>query len=182
MYPLERSTHISLIFPAAGNSVSIVLSVSGRHPLVLPHGICAYSLMFLECIIFNQLPKGHLSETGRHAKGINVIVPLLFQLHRRIAKRNGGAVKEKNASEHGRKRTGESGDIDVHKVLRMMRLVSVIVIAGGDAVGQEVENVAKLGHGPQAHAAPNQVMKMSGWKNLRPLAPLSPLFPLLCRP
>lgn len=91
-------------------------------------------------------------------------------------------MKEKNASERGRKRTGENGDIDVHKVLRMMRLVSVIVIAGRDAVGQEAKNVAKHGHEPQAHAAPSQVMKMSGWKNLRPLAPLSPLFPPLCRP
>jgi hypothetical protein len=44
----------------------------------------------------------------------------------------------------------------------MMRLVSVIVIAGRDKVGQEVENVAKLGQEPQAHAAPSQVMKMSG--------------------
>jgi hypothetical protein len=56
------------------------------------------------------------------------------------------------------------------------------VIAGRGAVGQEAKNVAKLGHEPQAHAAPSQVMKMSGWKNMRPLAPLSPLFPLLCRP
>jgi len=138
--------------------------------------------MFLECIIFNQLPIGHLGETEKHAKGINVIVPLLFQLQLQTAKRNGGVVKEKDASECGRKGTGESGDIDVHKVLRMMRLVSVIVIAGREAVGQEAKNVAKLGHEPQAHAAPSQVMKMSGWKNLRPLAPLFPLFPPLCRP
>jgi hypothetical protein len=128
-------------------------------------------------------PIGHLSETEKHAKGTNVIVPILFRLQRQIAKRSRGVVKEKNASERGRKVTGESGDIDVHKVLRMMRLVSVIVIAGRDAVGQEAENVAKLGHEPQARAAlPSQVMKMSGWKNLRPLVPLSPLFPLLCRP
>ena len=121
---------------------------------------------------------GHLSETEKDTKSISVIVPLL---RRQIAKRNGGAVKEKNASERGRKGTGESGDIDVHKVLRMMRLVSVIVIAGRDAVGQEAKNVAKLGHELQAHAAPSQVMKMSGWKNLRLLAPLSQLFPPLCR-
>jgi hypothetical protein len=138
--------------------------------------------MFLERITFNQLPIGHLSEAEKHAKGISVIVPLLFHLRRQIAKRNGGVVKEKNASERGRKRTGESGNIDVHKVLRMMRLVSVTVIAGRDAVGQEAENVAKLGHQPQGHAAPSQVMKTSGWKNLHPLAPLSPLFPPLCRP
>ncbi len=75
---------------------------------------------------------------------------------------NGGVVKEKNASARGRKRTGESSDIDVHKVVRMMRSVSIIVIAGGDAVGQEVQNVAKLGHEPQAHAAPSPVMKMNG--------------------
>jgi len=136
--------------------------------------------MFFECIIFNQLPIGHLSETEKHAKGINVTVPLLFH-HRQIAKRTGGVVKEKNASERGRRRTGESSDIDVHKVLQMMGLVSVIVIAGRDKVGQEAENVAKLGHEPQAHAAPSQVMKMSGWKNLRLLAPLSPLYPLICR-
>ena len=91
-------------------------------------------------------------------------------------------MKEKNASERGRKGTGESGDIDAHKVLRMMRLVSTIVIVGRDAVGHEAENVAKFGHEPQAHAAPSQVMKMTGWKNLRPLAPLFPLFPLPCRP
>ena len=91
-------------------------------------------------------------------------------------------MKEKSASERGRRGTGESGDIDVHKVLRMMRSVSVIVIAGRDAVGQGAENVAKLGHQSQVHAAPSQAMKMSGWKNLRPLAPLSPLFPLLRRP
>ena len=89
--------------------------------------------------------------------------------------------EKKKASERGRKGTGENGDIDVHKVLRMMRLVSAIVIAGRDAVGQLAENVAKLGHEPQAHAAPGQVMKMSGWKNLRPPALLSPLSPLLCR-
>lgn len=129
--------------------------------------------------MFNQLSTGHLSETEKHAKSINVIVPLLFHLHRRIAKRNEGVVKEKNASERGRKGTGESGNIDVHKVPRMMRLVSVIVIAGRDAVRQEAENAAKLGHEPQAHAAPSQVMKINGWKNLRPLALL---FPLLCRP
>jgi hypothetical protein len=127
-------------------------------------------------------PIGRLSETEKHAKGINVFVPLLFHLQRQIAKRNGDVVIEKTASECGRKGTGESGDIDVHKVLRMMRLVSTIVIAGRDVVGQEAENVAKVGHEPQAHAAPSQVMKMSGWKNLRPLAPLSPLYPLLCRP
>jgi hypothetical protein len=153
-----------IISNGAGNSVSIVLSVSGRRPLVLPQGIC------------------RLNETEKHAKGINVIAPLLFHLQRRIARRNGGVVKEKSASERGRKRIGESGDINVHKVLRMMRSVSVIVIAGRDAVGQGAENVAKLGHQPQAHAAPSQVMKMSGWKSLLPLAPLSPLFPLLCRP
>jgi len=155
------STEGVIISNGADNSVSIILSVSGRRPLVLPHGIC------------------HLSETEKHAKGINVIVRLLFHLHWQIAKRNGGVVKEKNASERGRKGTGESGEIDVHKVLRMMRLVSVIVIAGRDAVSQEAENVANLGHEPRAHAAPSQVMKMSGWKNLRRLAPLSPL---LCRP
>ena len=132
--------------------------------------------------MFNQLSIGHLSETGKHAKGISVIVPLLFHLRQQIAKRNGGVVKEKNASDRGRKRTVESGDIDAHIVLRMMRFVSITVIAGRDAVGQEAENVAKLGHKPQAHAAPSQVMKTIGWKNLRPLALLSPLFPLLCRP
>jgi hypothetical protein len=137
--------------------------------------------LFFECITFNQLPIGHLSETEKHAKGISGIVPLLFHLRRRIVKGNGGVVKEKNASEHGRKRTGESGDIDVHKVLRMTRL-SVTVIAGRDAVGQEAENVAKPGHQPQAHAARSQVTKTSGWKNLHPLALLSLLFPLLCHP
>jgi NF-kappa-B-activating protein C-terminal domain len=43
-------------FSGAGNSVSIVLSVSGHRLLVLPHGICAYSLCSSSCIIFNQLP------------------------------------------------------------------------------------------------------------------------------
>jgi hypothetical protein len=121
--------------------------------------VCVFSI-FVECIIFNQLPIGHLSEIEKHAKGINAIVPLLF--HLQIAKRNGGVMKEKNASERGRKGTGEAGDIHVHKVFQMMRLVSAIVIAGRDAVGQEAENVARLSHGPQAHAAPSQVMKMSG--------------------
>lgn len=179
---IRRRETLIFFFPGAGNSVSIVLSVSGHRLLVLPHGICAYSLCSSSCIIFNQLPIGRLSETEKHAKGINVFVPLLFHLQRQIAKRNGDVVKEKTASECGKKRTGESGDLDVHKVLRMMTSVSVIVIVGRDAVGQEAENVAKLGREPQAHAAPSQVMKMSGWKNLRPQAPLSPLFPLLCRP
>jgi hypothetical protein len=91
-------------------------------------------------------------------------------------------VNEKNASERGRKRTGESGDIDVHKLIRMKRIVSVIVIAGRHGADQQAENVAKLSRERKAHAVSSQVMKMNGWKNLLPLAPLSPLFPLLSRP
>jgi hypothetical protein len=97
-------------------------------------------------------------------------------------KRTGGVVKEKNASERGRKRTSKGGDTDVHKLPRMMRPVSVIVIAGGSAAGQQAENLAKLGHEREAHAASNRVMKTNGWKNLHPLAPLSLLSPLLFRP
>jgi hypothetical protein len=79
MYPFERSTHI--FFSGAGNSVSIILSVSGHHPLVLPHGICAYSLRSSSAL-YSTTPYniGHLSETEKHAKGISVIVPLLFHL------------------------------------------------------------------------------------------------------
>ena len=88
-------------------------------------------------------------------------------------------MKEKSASERGRKRTGESGDMGVPNLLQMMRLVSVIVMSGGNAAGQRAENFAKLGHEREAHAASHQVMRMSGWKNLYPLAPLSPLFPLV---
>ena len=91
-------------------------------------------------------------------------------------------MKEKNASERGRKRTSESGDIGVHKLLRMMKIMSVIVIAGGIAAGHQAENVAKLSHERKAHAVSNQVMKMNGWKSLLPLALLSPLFPRVFRP
>lgn len=91
-------------------------------------------------------------------------------------------MKEKNASERGRKRTSESGDIGVHKLLRMMKIMSVIVIAEGIAAGHQAENVAKLSHELKAHAVSNQVMKMNGWKSLLPLAPLSPLFPQVFRP
>lgn len=64
-------------------------------------------------------------------------------------------MKEKSASERGKRRTGKGGDTDVHKVLRMMRLVSVFVMAGGKAAGQQAENIAKLGHEREAHAASN---------------------------
>jgi hypothetical protein len=137
--------------------------------------------ILIKYTIFNLLPVGHRSDSESHAKSINVIVPLQFHLQR-IVKMIGGVVKEKNASERGRKRTGKSGDIDVHKLLRMMRTVSVIVIAGGNAAGHQAENVAKFSHERKAHAVSSQVMKMNGWKSLLPLAPLSPLFPRVFRP
>lgn len=148
---------------------------------MLPQGICAYFLILLKYTIPNLCPVGRWSETESHAKSINVIVLLLFHL-RQIVKRTGGVVKEKNASERGRRRTGKGGDTDVHKLLRMMRLVSVIVMAGGNAAGHQAENVPKLGHEREAHAASNRVMRTNGWKSLHPLVPLSPRSPLLCRP
>lgn len=42
-----------------------------------------------------------------------------------------------------------------------MRLISVIVIVGRDAVGQEAKNVIKLGYELQAHTMPSQVIKIS---------------------
>jgi hypothetical protein len=143
--------------------------------------LCVFTIL-LKYTIFNLLFVGHRSETEKLAKSTNVIVPHLFHLHRRIVKRTGSVVKEKSASERGRKRTGEGGDIGVHKLLRMMRPVSVIVIAGGSAAGQLAGKFAKLGHDREAHSPSNRVVKTNGWKNLHPLDPLSLLFPLLFRP
>jgi hypothetical protein len=160
--------------------INSTLSIWPSSPRAPARDLCVFS-MFFKYIIFKLLLVGHSSETEKYAKGIDVIVPLPFHIHRQIVKRNGGVAKEKNASGGGKKRIGESGDIDVHKVLRMMRLVGVIVIARGDAVGRQAENIAKLGHEHQARAARSQVMKMNGWKNLHLLAPLCPQSPLLSR-
>jgi hypothetical protein len=142
--------------------------------------LCVFSIVLKHAHLI-LLPVGHWSENEKYAKSINVIVPPLFHLQR-IVKKTGDVAKEKNESERGKRRTGESGDIDVHKHLRMMRTVSVVMIAGGSAAGHQVENVAKLSRERKAHAASNRMMRMNGWKNLLRLAPLSPLFPVLSRP
>ena len=153
--------------------INSTFSIWPPSPRAPARDLCVFPMFFMYTI-FNLLLAGQSSETEKHAKGTDVIVPLPFHIHRQIVKRNGGVVKEKNASGRAKKGIGESGDIDVHKVLRMMRLVGVIVILGGDAVGRQAENIAKLGHEHQARAARSQVMKMNGWKNLHLLAPLCP--------
>ena len=40
---LRETLILFFLFPGADNSVQVALSVFGRRPLVLPHGICAYS-------------------------------------------------------------------------------------------------------------------------------------------
>jgi hypothetical protein len=160
--------------------VNSTFSIWPPSPPAPARDLCVFSIL-LKYTISNLLPLDHWSETENHAKSINVTVPPLFLLQQ-IVKVIGGVVKEKNASERGGKRTGESGDIDVHKLIRMKRTVSVIVMAGGNGADQKAENVAKLSRERKAHPLSSQVMKMSGWKNLLPLAPLSPLFLLLFRP
>ena len=67
---------------------------------------------------------GHSNET--RAKYINEIVLLLH--HQQIAKRTRNGVKERNASERGRKRRGESGAANGHKVTPVMKPMSDTVI------------------------------------------------------
>lgn len=180
MYPPVRNPHSLLFSSRRQQRVNSTFSIWPPSPPAPARDLCVFSI-HLKYTISNLLPVGHWSETENHAKSINVIVPLLFLLQQ-IVKRIGGVVKEKNASERGRKRTGESGIIDVHKLIQMKRIASVIVIAGGNGADQQAENVVKPSRERKAHAVSSQVMKMSGWKNLLPLAPLSPLFPLLFRP
>jgi len=129
----------------AGNSVSIVLSVSGLNPLVLPLGNV-----------------GHLNETRTRAKNINEVVLLPSRLHQQIVKRTGSVVKEKNASERGKKGRGESGVTDDHKLIRVMKRMSDIVIARGNIAGRQAPSFAKLGHEREAHVAGSQVTKTNG--------------------
>jgi hypothetical protein len=96
-------------------------------------------------------------------------------------KKIGDVVKEKKESVRGRKKTGEDDDIEVHKNTRMMKTVSVIVIAGGNVASQQVASFVKLDLQRKVHVAPSQTMKTDGWKNPHPLGHLSPLFPLIFR-
>jgi hypothetical protein len=105
---------------------------------------------------------GHLNESRTRAKNINEVVHLPYRLHQQIVRRTGSVVKEKNASERGKKGRGESGVTDDHKLIRMMRRMSDIVIARGNITARQPPSFARLGHEPEAHVTSSQVTKTNG--------------------
>ena len=116
----------------------------------------------------------HRSATRVREANTNDVALPPFPLRQRIAKRNGGVVREKNASGRGREECDESGSIGARKLTRVMTSASIIATAKQNRPHRQTTILVKRDHDPVALVPNSPATKTSGWRSLRLLVHLSP--------